>query len=167
MEIQEKEPDLVVKTFGPEDTESLGKILGGLLAPGDVVGLVGDLGMGKTCFTRGIAAGVGIDPRIRVVSPTFTILNEYGRDPVLQHFDFYRLERLSEQMDLEWREYFYGKGIVVIEWAEKVAGMLPEERLTVHLALVDDDEREIRISGTGERYRQIVHACDEMVRHET
>ena len=161
MEFLADERSLTVKTTGPLETESVGIILGALLGPGDVVGLSGDLGAGKTCFTRGIAVGLGVDRAVPVVSPSFTILNEYVGHVVLYHFDFYRLEGISADFDLEWREYFYGRGVVVVEWAQKVADNLPDDRIDVTFSFLEDEEREIRIASNSERCAELIKECAE------
>ncbi len=159
MDVVADEGSLTITTHGPSETEEVGKALGSLLGRGDVVGLIGDLGTGKTCFTRGIAAGVGVDHAVAVVSPSFTILNEYVGNLVLHHFDFFRLEAPSGDFDLEWRDYFYGDSVVVVEWAEKVAGVLPADRITVNFSFLDDDGREICLKGQGEHCVGIVKRC--------
>jgi len=145
--------DYIFKTFNSNDTEELGNLLGQLLAPGDVVALIGELGTGKTCFTRGIARGLGIDKRIQVVSPSFTIINEYDGPLPLYHFDFYRIETTAQMLGLGYEEYFFGTGITVIEWGEKVQEFLPDEHITVHFCYQEDEEsREIKIKGHGTRF---------------
>lgn len=109
----------------------MGKKLGMLLRAGDVVCLNGDLGAGKTRFAQGVACGMEVNGP--VTSPTFTIINEYlGRLP-LYHMDFYRLEDALELEDLGYEEYFYGSGVTVIEWPERVAELLPVVRLDIFI----------------------------------
>ena len=103
-----------------EDTIALGKALGKKLKVGSVVALVGDLGSGKTVFTKGIAQGLGVKNARYVNSPTFVIIKEYkGRVP-LYHFDLYRLDHHSSFDEMNYEEYFYGPGVTVIEWADKI-----------------------------------------------
>ncbi|MDD3652639.1 MAG: tRNA (adenosine(37)-N6)-threonylcarbamoyltransferase complex ATPase subunit type 1 TsaE [Desulfotomaculaceae bacterium] len=119
----------LIKTSSPEETARIGKILGTLLRVGDVVCLSGGLGAGKTRFTQGLACGIGVSGP--VTSPTFTIINEYqGRLP-LYHMDVYRLNDPLEMEDLGYEDYFYSHGVTVVEWAERVAKLLPVERLDV------------------------------------
>lgn len=119
------------ESANPEETLKIGRILGSLLQPGDVVCLIGDLGSGKTVIAQGIALGQGCEEGAR--SPTFALVHEYpGRCPIY-HIDLYRLERPEEILELGWEEYLYGRGISVIEWAEKAEGLLPEERLTIQI----------------------------------
>lgn len=159
MEVLFDEPVLTVKTVSAAETEELGRILGKFLPSGTVVALIGDLGTGKTCFTRGIAAGAGVASTVPVVSPSFTILNEYpGRVPIY-HFDFYRLDTPGDDFDWEWREYLHGQGISVIEWAEKVANFLPEEYITVHFLFCGEEARTICMEGRGEGSLRIIRTC--------
>jgi len=131
----------------PDDTLDIGRIIGENLTGGQVVALMGELGTGKTCLTQGIAQGMGIAGDYYVTSPTFTLINEYpGRIP-LYHMDVYRLSGPHDLEDMGYREYFYGDGIVVIEWAEKVAGILPTGTVMISLKHGNDSNtREMKIS---------------------
>ncbi len=129
-----------------EDTLAIGRIIGETLTGGNVVALSGELGAGKTCLTQGIAQGLGVAEEYYVTSPTFTLINEYpGRIP-LYHMDVYRLSDSRDLEDMGCEEYFYGDGVVIIEWAEKVADILPRETLVLHLEYIDSNTRKIRIS---------------------
>lgn len=125
------------------ETRALGRSLAERLGAGDVVALYGDLGAGKTVLTKGIGAGLGIDPEA-VNSPSFTILNEYvpGTLP-LYHFDAYRIERVEEFFDLGYEEYFYGDGVCVVEWAEKVERLLPPDALRIRMEHEEGDRRRV------------------------
>ena len=114
------------------ETEELGAQLAARLRPGDVVAYTGDLGAGKTAFTRGIARGLGIPER--VTSPTFTIVNEYegGRLPLF-HFDLYRLGDPEELFDSGWEDYLARGGVCAVEWSENVAGALEDEPIRVDI----------------------------------
>ena len=113
------------------ETLSWGEKLSHLLNPGDVIGFFGDLGSGKTKTIRGICKGLGCEDNVS--SPTFTIINEYnGRIPVY-HFDFYRLSSEQEVYDLGYEEYFYGNGICLIEWTERIFNFLPIDHIEIHL----------------------------------
>ena len=116
---------MTVITKSPEQTELLGKKLAELLRPGDVIAYYGDLGAGKTAFTRGLAAGLGI--REAVTSPTYTIVNEYlsGRMPLF-HFDMYRLYSSEELFDIGWEDYLARGGVCAVEWSENVADALTD-----------------------------------------
>ncbi len=134
---------LPCETDSPEATHALGRRLAEHLRPGDVVALYGDLGTGKTRLVKGIAAGLGI-PETEVTSPTFTLVHEYrgGRLP-LYHFDAYRLRRLEEFFDLGYEEYFYGDGVSVVEWADRIEPLLPPHTLRMHLEHLGGDRRRI------------------------
>ncbi len=113
----------------PIETEKLGHRLGNILQKGDIVCLTGDLGTGKTAFTGGIAKALGVDDYI--TSPTFIIVNEYEGKIPLYHFDVYRIGSSDEMFDIGFDEYISGNGVVVIEWAELIMDILPEERINV------------------------------------
>ena len=144
------------RTYHSDETERLGERLAEQLKAGDVITLEGDLGAGKTTFTKGIARGLGIQ---RVVnSPTFTIIKEYEGHLPLYHMDVYRLEDQDE--DLGFDEYFYGDGVTVVEWAQFIQEMLPEENLTITIKHVKEDEREFIFIPNGKRY---VRICEELL----
>ena len=115
----------VAEAFTPEDTFRLGFQMAEKAAPGDVIALLGDLGVGKTVFTKGFAAGLGIQEDIS--SPTFTILQLYeeGRLP-LYHFDVYRISDPEEMMEVGWDDYVYGNGVCLIEWANLIEDLMEE-----------------------------------------
>lgn len=140
---------------GLKETKEFGRKLGSLLKPGDIVSLNGDLGAGKTTLTKSIGLGLGVDDYI--TSPTFALINEYeGRVPVY-HFDVYRLENVEELYDLGFDEYFYGKGVSIVEWGNKIEKLLPEERIVLDIKTGRDiDERKIYITGYGNRYEEIL-----------
>ncbi|UOE94374.1 tRNA (adenosine(37)-N6)-threonylcarbamoyltransferase complex ATPase subunit type 1 TsaE [Alkalihalobacillus sp. LMS39] len=137
------------KSQSPEETMAVGQALARYLRPGDVITLEGDLGAGKTHFTKGVAKGLGIT---RVVnSPTFTIIKEYKGTFPLYHMDAYRLE--SEDEDLGFEEYFTGEGISVVEWPSKIDAMLPDEKLVIVMKLGEEvDTRLIHFTPVGDRY---------------
>ena len=121
---------MVKESYSPEETFAIGKEIGEQLKPGDVYCLIGDLGVGKTVFTQGLAKGLGIEEPIN--SPTFTIIQEYheGRIP-LYHFDVYRIGDVSEMDELGYEEYFYGDGACLIEWGNLIEEILPKETVTI------------------------------------
>lgn len=138
-----------------QETINFGKRLGSILRRGDVVALCGELGSGKTVLVKGIAEGLGIRSDRYVNSPSFVILKEYkGRLP-LYHFDVYRLNNISEFSTVDYTEYFYGKGVSVIEWADKVIELLPKEFLKIEMAVAGENERKIHILPYGERYKRL------------
>ena len=123
---------MIIETNSAEETFALGKALGEKASPGQIYTLDGDLGTGKTVFTQGVAAGLGITEAIR--SPTFTIIQEYdtGRLP-LYHFDVYRIGDIEEMEEIGYDDYFFGEGICLIEWADLIREILPEHviRITI------------------------------------
>lgn len=146
-------------TESAEETSRIGEQLGKLLSKGNIICLSGDLGAGKTAFTKGIAKGLGV--KDYVTSPTYTIINEYeGRLP-LYHFDVYRLNDVEEMYELGYEEYFFGDGVVVLEWADIVKDIIPKERLWITiLNTKGDNSREILMEPTGEVYDNIVKGME-------
>lgn len=144
-----------VVTSSSFETEALGERLGALLRAGDMLALYGDLGAGKTTLVRGLARGLGAADR--VASPTFVLMHVYeGRVPVY-HFDAYRLSGASDLLGIGADEYLEGDGVAVVEWSERAEGILPPERVDVHLAMGEGpDERVLRFQGRGRRGAEIV-----------
>ena len=132
-------------TNSPEETEKVGAALGKILTPGAVLAYRGDLGAGKTAFTRGLARGLGYGEP--VTSPTYTIVNEYlsGRLPLF-HFDMYRLGSSDELFDIGWEEYLDRGGVCAVEWSENVADAM-EDAILVSIRKTGDDSRCITIEG--------------------
>ena len=135
-------------THEPEETEALGEKLAQHLRPGDVIAFYGDLGAGKTAFTRGLARGLGVTEP--VTSPTYTIVNEYlsGRLPLF-HFDMYRLGSAEELFDIGWEDYLECGGVCAVEWSENVEEALAGA-ITVTIRRLDDSQREIILEGGNE-----------------
>ena len=121
---------MVIETHDPEETFEVGRKIGMNAKPGQIYTLTGDLGVGKTVFTQGVAAGLGITEPVN--SPTCTIIQEYedGRLP-FYHFDVYRIGDLEEMEEIGYDDYFFGQGICLIEWAELIEEILPEKRIEV------------------------------------
>lgn len=145
-------------TESGEDTIQAGRDLAPLLEEGDVVGLVGELGSGKTWFTKGIALGLGVSERTAVTSPSFALVNDYPARVTLVHMDVYRLETLSEFVSAGLEEYLAGKGITVMEWADRWPEVLPPERLEVRFEVLDEHRREITLSGSHPRAVEIIES---------
>ena len=137
-------------TAGEEQTEALGFRLGQLIQPGAVIAYTGDLGAGKTAFTRGLARGLGIPDR--VTSPTFTIVNEYegGRLPLF-HFDMYRLGSSDELFDIGWEDYLARGGVCAVEWSENVAEAMDESTIRVDIRRGDGESQRIVTIENGPR----------------
>jgi len=124
--------------------------------------LGGNLGTGKTCLTQGIAWGLGIEGY--ATSPSFVVVNEYfGRLP-LYHIDLYRLDRIEEVIDLGLDDYLYGKGICVVEWAEKALATLPEEHLLIEMGFLTDTSRSLRLKPSGDRYLRMLSELEQRTR---
>ncbi|MFJ5770854.1 tRNA (adenosine(37)-N6)-threonylcarbamoyltransferase complex ATPase subunit type 1 TsaE [Psychrobacillus sp. NPDC093180] len=138
-----------------QETEKLAYQLADKLEPSDVLTLEGDLGAGKTTFTKSVAKGLGITRTVN--SPTFTILKQYeGRVP-LNHLDVYRLADSDE--DLGWDELFYGDAVSIIEWAHLIKEDLPPERLAIQIQRLEDDKRKFTFTPLGQRYERL---CEEL-----
>ena len=133
-----------VRSTSAEETESLGARLAESLGPGDVVALTGELGAGKTCFTQGLARGLGVARR--AVSPTFVLVNEYRGRLLIHHVDAYRTESLTELLDLGLEEMFAGEGVTIVEWADKLLPLLPPHTIHVHIEGVGDEPRVIKVT---------------------
>ena len=144
-----------LKSGSPEETKAFSRKLAGLLRAGDVIALEGDLGAGKTTFTKGLAEGLGITRTVN--SPTFTIIKEYAGTLPLYHMDVYRVEDAFE--DLGFDEYFEGDGITVVEWAHLIEAQLPENLLTIQLLHGENGSRRIIAVPRGSRYEQL---CKEL-----
>ena len=129
------------------ETEAVARKLASMIKPDDVIAMYGSLGAGKTCFVKGLAKGLNAAQSVR--SPTFTLINEYHGDLALYHLDLYRLNSPSEIEDIGWTEYLDCGGVLVIEWAEKVEKLLPEDRYDVHFQIVDLNTRKVEITGHG------------------
>ena len=140
---------LEVVSAGEERTIGLGAVLGEAAGPGLVVLLTGDLGAGKTVFAKGIAEGLGIDPA-EVVSPTYVLCREYtGRLP-MYHFDLYRLDSAEEVYEIGWQEYVDGRGVVVVEWPDRLGDLSPVDALTVAMGKEGEHTRRITMAAGGE-----------------
>jgi tRNA threonylcarbamoyladenosine biosynthesis protein TsaE len=143
--------DLVFDTASPDETQQLGAALGRVLEAGDVVGLAGPLGAGKTCFVQGLARGLGVPPERRVASPSFTIVNEHpGRVP-LYHVDLYRIEEAGELDHLGLDEYLDGGGVTVVEWFDRFADRRPPDRLDVEIEITGAEARRLHARARGPR----------------
>lgn len=146
-----------ITTKLPVETVKLGKRLGALLSGGEFIVLVGDLGGGKTQFTKGIAKGLGIKETI--VSPTFTIERLYAspKNLYLHHFDFYRLEQADMEIESEIRDLARDdQNIIVIEWGKNIPGALPDEYLEIDFIYRGEEKRQINLKPRGVRYQKLI-----------
>ena len=153
----EKADLLEVKTRSERETMSLGESLGRVAKAGTVVGLKGELGSGKTRFVQGMARGLGIPEREAVTSPTFSLIHEYvgGRLP-LYHIDLYRMEEGDLDPELGLDEYLEGQGVCAMEWAEKIEGFLPTDRMEVTLSIEGPKSRRIVLRALGPMHREVL-----------
>ena len=126
------------------ETENAGEAFARRLSPYTVVAMYGELGAGKTAFVRGMARG--LDTQISVVSPTFTVVNEYGGKPELFHFDMYRLASADELFDIGWDDYLARGGICAVEWSENVSAVFDGTEISVKIETLSDNERKITIT---------------------
>jgi len=155
--------NLTLISYSVDDTINIGSVIGENLNGGEIIALTGELGSGKTCITGGIARGMGISEEYYITSPTFTLINEYpGRIP-LYHLDVYRLSGSRDLEDLGYEEYFYGKGAIVIEWADKIRDIIPKDSIFIYLRYLDEEKREIEISYKGDKTVQIINRVNEGV----
>ena len=147
---------LTIRTRSAEETQILGRRLGRLGRPGDVICLEGELGSGKTCLAQGI--GLGLGHQSRVTSPSFTLINEHraaGELP-LYHIDLYRLEGREEALGIGIQEYLYNDGVCVVEWAERASEIMPAQRLWIKLKHAGENQRALCLQAQGERYEQLM-----------
>ena len=150
-----------VVSCGESQTLELGKKLGRLLQRPALVLLQGELGAGKTVFARGIARGLGVDPKIPITSPTFTLMNHYQARLDLYHFDLYRLSDPDELIELGFDDYAFGSGVALVEWPEKLNN--PETPgLWVNLKRTDDERREIEFLLQGEGNEELLVALQKV-----
>lgn len=143
---------LEVITRSREDTMNFASKLATFISPGDIITLEGDLGVGKTTFTKGLAIGLEIERNI--TSPTFTIIKEYNGIMPLYHMDAYRLEFSDE--DIGFDEYFYGQGVTVVEWAKFIEDFLPDKRLNISMEVKNESSRKIVCVADDTHYEAII-----------
>lgn len=149
-----KVKEFITKTV--EETQHIAGSLAAILGPGDLLTLEGELGTGKTAFTKGLAKGLGITRNVN--SPTFTIVKEYNGRLPLYHMDVYRLEDSEE--DIGFSEYFNGVGVSVVEWAKFIEDYLPEERLEIVIHYIDEHSRKLEFKAIGDHYINILREID-------
>jgi len=141
-----------------QHTRTLGKIIGEQARPGQIVLLIGDLGAGKTTITQAIGRGLEVDERYYITSPTFSILHEYpGRIP-LYHMDFYRIIDEPELTDLGIEDYFYGHGLCVVEWPERLGSLTPDNRLEIRIDITGESSRTATLVPRGSGWESMLAA---------
>ena len=158
-----KKESFTCRTSSDEETINLGLRLGTLLNEGAIVALAGDLGSGKTWFTKGVAMGLEVSSDTVITSPSFSLMNEYQGRHALFHIDVYRLENVSDFLDAGLDEYFYGNGVTVMEWADRWPEVLPERSLKVQFVILDEYSREITLSGSHPKALRILKQIKEEV----
>ncbi len=148
-----------------KDTLKIGKTIAQNLRKGDIICLFGELGSGKTVLTKGIASGLGVK-RSRIISPSFVLIRQYSAARIpLYHFDLYRLKKIEDVLALGYEEYFYGEGVTVIEWSERLKCLLPKEYLKIKLYVKSDSRRSLEFSASGKRYKELLGKIYEDIRH--
>jgi tRNA threonylcarbamoyladenosine biosynthesis protein TsaE len=150
-------------SHSPEETRALAARLGPWLAPGDVVALKGELGSGKTEFVHGLAQGLKVPASVPVASPSFALVHEYPGRVLLVHLDLYRLENLPAEMLPDLEEYLAGGRVVAVEWASRLAPLLPADYLEVQLTIQGETSRQLTFVGHGRRGRELVEKLAELL----
>ena len=149
---------MIYLSSSEKDTLRFGHLLGRAAAAGDILLLTGDLGAGKTVIARGIASGCGAEEY--VTSPTYTLMNRYSGRLTVYHFDLYRLAQPEDLYDLDYEEYFYGDGITIVEWPERMGYLYPEEGLEINVRIAEDGNTRIIEIENGardfEKYREVL-----------
>lgn len=145
---------LEFKINNAKETKDLGILLGKGLKGKEVIAMTGDLGAGKTTMTKSIAKGLEIKDHI--TSPTFTIVNEYEGRVKLYHFDVYRIGDIEEMYDLGFEEYIYSDAVSIIEWANLIEEILPEDKININITSLDEEKRIVTLSGEGEKFESLV-----------
>jgi len=139
-------PEIELRTSSADQTRGVGAAIAGLLVPGDVVSLTGDLGAGKTTLVQGAAGALGVSEP--VTSPTFIIVREYAGELPVHHMDVYRLDRLQEVLDLGFEDLLDPQGVLFVEWGSAIEGLLPNDHLELELT-GEEDDRHVRVRGRG------------------
>lgn len=148
---------------GIDQTYSFARSLAKNLKAKDVISLIGDLGAGKTTLTKGIGEYFGVDKDI--TSPTFSLVNTYYTDPVLNHMDLYRLENEDEILSLDIDELLYPDGITIIEWAEMAKSYMPRNLIEIYIDKIGDRDRKVRILSNNKREKEIIEGLNEDFSH--
>lgn len=155
---------LALLSRSSSETEELGQLFGSVLVRGTFVALRGDLGSGKTCFTRGVVASAAPESAHLVASPTFAIMNEYPGITPVYHFDFYRLTSGYEIAELGFEEYFMGDGICIVEWSERLDELMPSDHLSVTFEHGGEDLRRLTFEAVGPGAETVLARFAELVK---
>lgn len=157
---------LQITTGSSFETEQLGVNIGSLLHPGSFLALRGTLGGGKTCLTRGVTASLAPQSAHLVASPTYAIMNCYPGNTPVYHFDFYRLTGDDDVVELGFDEFFYGDGVCVVEWSERLAELLPADVLTLLFEYAGEDQRLITITSSGQKSDNVLDQLAERLQQQ-
>jgi tRNA threonylcarbamoyladenosine biosynthesis protein TsaE len=149
-------------TNSADETLALGRLLGRCLEPGDVVALVGPLGAGKTCLVKGVVAGMGLRDTRRVVSPTYLLIKEYEARLHAYHVDAYRLNTASELLDLGFDEMCATGGVILIEWADRIAAALPDDHVLITLQPTAETQRDLIFEARGPRAAALLRRFEQL-----
>lgn len=147
--------DFSILSSSDDETLALGQCLGQCLRSGHIIGLIGELGAGKTCFSRGVVQGLGIPSNVLISSPTFTLINEYPGQVPIYHMDFYRLHHLDELIDIGVDDIFRGSGVCIVEWFDRFSKDFSLDHLQIHFLIQDDNIRQIEAICRGEEYIEL------------
>ncbi|MCF8061509.1 MAG: tRNA (adenosine(37)-N6)-threonylcarbamoyltransferase complex ATPase subunit type 1 TsaE [Deltaproteobacteria bacterium] len=145
-------------TASPRETVELGRRLGRLLNPGDVVGVTGPLGSGKTWFAKGVGIGLGVPEETVITSPSFALVNEYPGRVTFFHMDLYRMAGLDEALSAGLEEYLHTDGVALVEWADHCPGLVPARALLVTVVISGPEQRTIALSGENPRAGELIDA---------
>ena len=161
MDRTEESQSVSIVSQSPEQTFQIGVKIGRILAAGDFLALTGELGTGKTAFVQGVARGLGVSENYAVVSPTFTLINEYpGEALTLYHMDLYRLGGAADLLDAGFDEERFQSGVTAVEWSERIQDVIPAGAISLAFSYIDEFTREIMISvrlkSVGERLKDVV-----------
>ena len=154
---------MILTTHSPHETEVIGFKLGTLLKKGAFLALFGDLGGGKTCFTRGVVAAVAPESLHLVASPTFAIMNEYQGPLTVYHFDFYRLTSGHEITELGFEDYFQGDGICIAEWSARVEDLLPKDHIKLTFEHAEGDCRRIALVASSQHSQVLIDELESLL----
>jgi tRNA threonylcarbamoyladenosine biosynthesis protein TsaE len=157
---------LQITTGSSFETEELGVNIGSLLQPGSFLALRGTLGGGKTCLTRGVVASLAPQSAHLVASPTYAIMNCYPGNTPVYHFDFYRLTGDDDIVELGFEEFFYGDGVCIVEWSERLAELLPADVLTLLFEYAGEDQRLITITSSGQKSDNVLEQLAERLQQQ-
>ena len=163
MAAHSRTPPLNFYSSSEAETDALGALLASCLAPGAVVALIGNLGAGKTRLVQAVAAGLGVERR-EVTSPTFILMQEHRGRLSIYHFDTYRLRDTDEFLELGADELLHGSGVCFVEWADRVADVLPRDSLRIEIEALTDTSRRFRLSAGGAKSGAIVECVKKSLR---